>query len=185
MRRKHGGGQPWLPGVYDPETRLYIFGTGNPIPAYTAGRGEGDNLFTCSLVAVQRRHRQDGVVLPDLAARHARLGLGADADPVRRRSSRASRASSCRPRRATATSSRSTASPASTSSRPSTARPPTGPRPSTRRASVRRNPVKDPTIPGALISPTSGGTINWSRRPTRRTRGCSTSPSATASRSTT
>ena len=32
----------------------------------------------------QRRHRQDGVVLPDLAARHARLGLGADADPVRR-----------------------------------------------------------------------------------------------------
>ena len=32
----------------------------------------------------QRRHRQDGVVLPDLAARHARLGLGADADPDRR-----------------------------------------------------------------------------------------------------
>ena len=51
-RRKYGGGHPWLPGVYDPETRLYIFGTGNPIPAYTAGRGEGDNLYTCSLVAV-------------------------------------------------------------------------------------------------------------------------------------
>ena len=32
----------------------------------------------------QRRHRQDGVVLPDLAPRHARLGLGADADPHRR-----------------------------------------------------------------------------------------------------
>ena len=43
---------PWLPGVYDPETRLYIFGTGNPIPAYTVGRGEGDNLYTCSLIAV-------------------------------------------------------------------------------------------------------------------------------------
>ena len=41
-----------VPGAYDPETRLYIFGTGNPTPAYTPGRGEGDNLFTCSLVAV-------------------------------------------------------------------------------------------------------------------------------------
>ena len=49
---QHGGAQPWLPGVYDPETKLYIFGTGNPTPAYTAGRGEGDNLFTCSLIAV-------------------------------------------------------------------------------------------------------------------------------------
>jgi alcohol dehydrogenase (cytochrome c) len=49
---RHGGAQPWMPGAYDPETKLYIFGTGNPTPAYTAGRGEGDNLFTCSLVAV-------------------------------------------------------------------------------------------------------------------------------------
>jgi alcohol dehydrogenase (cytochrome c) len=50
----HGGGHPWVPGAYDPETRLYIMGTGNPTPAYTsAPRGEGmDNLFTCSLVAV-------------------------------------------------------------------------------------------------------------------------------------
>jgi alcohol dehydrogenase (cytochrome c) len=49
---RHGGAQPWMPGAYDPETHLYIFGTGNPTPAYTVGRGEGDNLFTCSLVAV-------------------------------------------------------------------------------------------------------------------------------------
>ena len=50
----HGGGHPWVPGSYDPETRLYIMGTGNPTPAYTsAPRGEGmDNLFTCALVAV-------------------------------------------------------------------------------------------------------------------------------------
>ncbi len=33
----------------------------------------------------ERRHRQDGVVLPDVAARHARLGLGADAGARRRR----------------------------------------------------------------------------------------------------
>ncbi|HWC98887.1 MAG TPA: acido-empty-quinoprotein group A [Candidatus Sulfopaludibacter sp.] len=49
---RHGGAQPWIPGAYDPETHLYMFGTGNPTPAYTTGRGEGDNLYTCSLVAV-------------------------------------------------------------------------------------------------------------------------------------
>ena len=49
---RHGGGQVWVPGVYDPETRLYIFGTGNPTPAYTGVARRGDNLFTCSLIAV-------------------------------------------------------------------------------------------------------------------------------------
>jgi alcohol dehydrogenase (cytochrome c) len=50
---RHGGGHPWLPGVYDPATHLYMFGTGNPTPAYTSQtRGEGDNLFTCAIVAV-------------------------------------------------------------------------------------------------------------------------------------
>lgn len=50
---RNGGGHPWLPGAYDPETRLYIFGTGNPTPAYiSAPRGDGDNLFTCAIVAV-------------------------------------------------------------------------------------------------------------------------------------
>jgi alcohol dehydrogenase (cytochrome c) len=50
---RHGGGHPWLPGVYDADTHLYIFGTGNPTPAYTDGpRGAGDNLFTCAIVAV-------------------------------------------------------------------------------------------------------------------------------------
>ena len=48
----HGGGQVWMPGAYDPETNLYIFGTGNPTPAYTTGRGDGDNLFACTMIAV-------------------------------------------------------------------------------------------------------------------------------------
>ncbi len=49
---RHGGAQTWIPGAYDPETNLYIFGTGNPTPAFTTGtRGEGDNLFTCTLIA--------------------------------------------------------------------------------------------------------------------------------------
>jgi alcohol dehydrogenase (cytochrome c) len=50
---RHGGGQMWVPGSYDPETHLYIVGTGNPTPAYTSqSRGPGDNLYTCSLVAI-------------------------------------------------------------------------------------------------------------------------------------
>jgi alcohol dehydrogenase (cytochrome c) len=49
---RHGNGATWIPGAYDPETKLYIYGTGNPTPSYTQGRGEGDNLFTSALLAV-------------------------------------------------------------------------------------------------------------------------------------
>jgi alcohol dehydrogenase (cytochrome c) len=50
---RHGGGNMWVPGSYDPETHLYIVGTGNPSPAYTSQtRGDGDNLYTCSIVAI-------------------------------------------------------------------------------------------------------------------------------------
>ena len=50
---KHGAGNVWIPGSYDPETHLYIFGTGNPSPAYTNPPSRsGDNLYTCSVVAI-------------------------------------------------------------------------------------------------------------------------------------
>jgi len=50
---RHGGGGTWVDGAYDPETNLYIIGTGNPTPSWTNGtRGDGDNLYTCSLVAL-------------------------------------------------------------------------------------------------------------------------------------
>ncbi len=49
---RHGGGTSWIPGSYDPETHLYLFGTGNPTPAYTQGRGDGDNLYTSCLIAL-------------------------------------------------------------------------------------------------------------------------------------
>jgi len=49
---KHGGGTSWIPGSYDPELHLYYFGTGNPTPAYTQGRGDGDNLYTGCVIAV-------------------------------------------------------------------------------------------------------------------------------------
>ena len=50
---RHGAGNVWIPGVYDPETHLYIVGTGNPSPAYTNPPSRaGDNLYTCSMVAI-------------------------------------------------------------------------------------------------------------------------------------
>ena len=47
-----GGGMPWLPGTYDPELNLYYIGTGNPQPVLTGQSREGDNLYTCSIVAL-------------------------------------------------------------------------------------------------------------------------------------
>jgi len=49
---KTGGGGIWQTGSYDPETNLYIVGTGNPVPAYDAEFRPGDNLFTNSAVAL-------------------------------------------------------------------------------------------------------------------------------------
>ena len=49
---KTGGGGIWQTGSYDPETNLYIVGTGNPYPAYDPEFRPGDNLFTNSAVAL-------------------------------------------------------------------------------------------------------------------------------------
>jgi alcohol dehydrogenase (cytochrome c) len=49
---RHGGAQPWLTGSYDPETHLYIFGTGNPTPGFTGETRPGDNLYTSCIIAV-------------------------------------------------------------------------------------------------------------------------------------
>ncbi|MBN9318341.1 MAG: PQQ-binding-like beta-propeller repeat protein [Caulobacterales bacterium] len=50
---RHGGGQPWVPGAYDPQTNLYIFGTSEPKPGYFAApRGDGDALYTAAQIAV-------------------------------------------------------------------------------------------------------------------------------------
>jgi alcohol dehydrogenase (cytochrome c) len=48
----HGGGMPWLPGSYDPETNLYYFGTGNANPVLVGVSRPGDNLYTASIVAI-------------------------------------------------------------------------------------------------------------------------------------
>ena len=49
-----GGGNPWMPGTYDPELNLYYIGTGNGVPM---GRPPhptpaGDSLYTASVVAL-------------------------------------------------------------------------------------------------------------------------------------
>src|SRR3984893_11972825 len=48
----HGGGMTWMTGSYDPDLNLLYWGTGNPNPVL-AGEGRlGDNLYTCSIVAL-------------------------------------------------------------------------------------------------------------------------------------
>jgi acido-empty-quinoprotein group A len=48
----HGGGMTWMTGTYDPDLNLLYWGTGNPNPVM-AGEGRlGDNLYTCSIVAL-------------------------------------------------------------------------------------------------------------------------------------
>jgi len=48
----HGGGMPWIPGTYDPELNLYYLGTGNPQPVLAGHSRPGDNLYTCTIVAL-------------------------------------------------------------------------------------------------------------------------------------
>ena len=45
-----------------PETDYYIFGTGNPTPGYTGVARRGDNLFTCTLIAVKVATGEMGLV---------------------------------------------------------------------------------------------------------------------------
>jgi alcohol dehydrogenase (cytochrome c) len=49
---QHGGGSIWVTGSYDPETNLTFWGVGNPGPDYNAETRPGDNLYSCSVVAL-------------------------------------------------------------------------------------------------------------------------------------
>jgi len=49
---KHGGASTWITGSYDPELNLLYWGTGNPGPDYNGDVRPGDNLYSCSLLAV-------------------------------------------------------------------------------------------------------------------------------------
>jgi alcohol dehydrogenase (cytochrome c) len=47
-----GGAAVWVTGSYDPELNLLYYGTGNPNPNYYGDDREGDNLYSCSLLAI-------------------------------------------------------------------------------------------------------------------------------------
>ena len=49
---KHGGAPIWVPGSYDPETNLTFWGTGNPGPDWDGAARLGDNLYSCSVIAL-------------------------------------------------------------------------------------------------------------------------------------
>jgi alcohol dehydrogenase (cytochrome c) len=46
------GGMTWMTGTYDPKLNLIYWGTGNPTPVLNGSTRLGDNLYTCSIVAV-------------------------------------------------------------------------------------------------------------------------------------
>jgi alcohol dehydrogenase (cytochrome c) len=49
---KHGAASIWATGSYDPETNLTFWGTGNPGPDWNGDARLGDNLYSCSVVAL-------------------------------------------------------------------------------------------------------------------------------------
>ncbi len=49
---KTGGGSSWVTGAYDPELNLVYWGVGNPGPDWNGDSRAGDNLYTCSMLAI-------------------------------------------------------------------------------------------------------------------------------------
>ncbi len=54
---KHGGGSTWITGSFDPELHTVYWGIGNPGP-FDAGVRKGDNLYTCSVLAIDPKTGQ-------------------------------------------------------------------------------------------------------------------------------
>jgi alcohol dehydrogenase (cytochrome c) len=156
---QHGGGQTWIPGSYDPETHLYIVGTANPTPAYTVGRGDGDNLFTCTLVALDvntgkmkwyfqtsphETHDWDSTQTPILAdavygGRMRKLVMQATRNGYFFVLDRV-------------TGEHLVTAPFAQANWVASI---------DKEGHPRRNPEKDPTVAGSLVSPTNGGSTNW------------------------
>jgi alcohol dehydrogenase (cytochrome c) len=47
-----GGGPTWMTGTYDADTDTLFWATGNPSPDYDGSVRAGDNLYTCSILAL-------------------------------------------------------------------------------------------------------------------------------------
>ena len=150
----------WMPGTYDPELNLIYLrhrqSESGDAPAGPQGRQPVHLLDR----GAEAGHRQDGVVFPAVAARHARLGRRDRRRCLIDASSTASRASCWRRPAATATSFCSTEPTARTL---------------IDAVSIDLNwskgvdakgqpipdPAKEPKTDGALVSPSSGGATNW------------------------
>jgi alcohol dehydrogenase (cytochrome c) len=157
---RHGGGQVWIPGAYDPETRLYIFGTGNPTPGYTGVGRPGDNLFTCSLVAVNVDTGKMAWYFQTSA--HDTHDWDSAQTPIL-----IDTVINGRPRKLVSTASRNgyfytvdrlTGEHLVTAKFGTTTNWAKGMRPN---GVVDPNPMKEAIVPGALVSPTEGGVTNW------------------------
>jgi alcohol dehydrogenase (cytochrome c) len=157
---RHGGGQVWLPGVYDPETRLYIVGTGNPTPAYTGVARAGDNLFTCSLIAINVDTGKMAWYFQTSA--HDTHDWDSAQTPIL-----IDGTINGRPRKLVSTASRNgyfytldrvTGEHLVTNRFGSATNWAKGLRPT---GVVEPNPDKSATIPGSLVSPVEGGVTNW------------------------
>ena len=49
---EHGGASVWVTGSYDPDLNLTYWGIGNPGPDWNGDERNGDNLYSCSVVAL-------------------------------------------------------------------------------------------------------------------------------------
>ncbi len=47
-----GGGSAWVTGTYDPQLNTLYWGIGNPSPDFNGDVRKGDNLYTCSILAL-------------------------------------------------------------------------------------------------------------------------------------
>jgi alcohol dehydrogenase (cytochrome c) len=51
---EHGCAAPWLTGTYDADVDLVYWTTGNPCPDYNGDERKGDNLYSSSVLALER-----------------------------------------------------------------------------------------------------------------------------------
>ena len=51
-----GGSPTWMTGTYDDETDTVFWTTGNPLPTYDGTVRAGDNLYTCSVLALDAKN---------------------------------------------------------------------------------------------------------------------------------
>jgi len=49
---QHPGSSTWMTGTYDPETNILYWGVGNPGPDHNGDQRKGDNLYSCSILAL-------------------------------------------------------------------------------------------------------------------------------------